>query len=357
MLAGPAGTDYVIPATGSANVSCGTNGASVVVVNAANGEYSLPIGNGSLPDGTYTLTYEMMYSRQAGDDATGIVRKPFAAKPNFYTATKSGATWTFGAANPRRAVVSFDKCNNCHIQIGFHSNQGRQGPDYCATCHNPKLENGTRDRVKFADARDYTDYIGYTTTTSGKVYLTESVSANVFIHRIHMGSELPSVQNATQASPWVPEPGRIFYGATRSAFVGVTATTPPEITDLSEFAMPNPIGRCDQCHLSGTWAAPLSSERAPVERSFRDCNPVTPSWASGEQWCDNTSNSGPTKRGILVTPPVKAVCTSCHDDLATDTHADQNTTSPMSASAVERCDDCHGAGTTWDSMKVHAPIP
>jgi len=370
-LAGPANTDYVVPANGSTNLSCGaadaTNGSQVVAVNAANGEYSVtPTTNlNTLADGVYTLAYEMMYSRQAGnadnvtdnaDDA--IVRKPFAAKPSFTSVTKAGTAFTFGTTAPRRAVVAFEKCNACHVQLGFHSNRGRQGPDYCATCHNPMLDNATRDRVKFADARNFNDpaYVGYTTATSGKVYLTESVSLNVFIHRIHMGGDLPSVQNLTQASPWVPEPGRIFYGATRSAFVGTTATTAPEFADLTEFAMPNPMGRCDQCHLAGTWALPASAERAAVRRTFRVCAPVTPSWAT-EQWCNNTSTSGPAAAGTLITPPLKAVCTSCHDDVGTNVHADQETTNPMSLTAVEKCADCHGAGKTWDVVKMHPAIP
>jgi OmcA/MtrC family decaheme c-type cytochrome len=188
---------------------------------------------------------------------------------------------------------------------------------------------------------------------------------NVFIHRIHMGEELPSVQTAANAGPWIPEAGRVFFGATRSAFVGVTATTPPEISEFSEFAMPNPIGRCDQCHLDDTWATPPSAERAPVVRRFKRCVSTVPSWAADtngdgtadEPWCNNTSTSGPATVGTLYTPPVKAVCTSCHDSLATDAHADMFTQFPMSQTAVESCADCHGEGALYDALKVHAPIP
>lgn len=387
-LAGPAATDYVVPANGSNNLSCGafdaTNGSAVVAVNAAAGEYSVtPTTNlnvAGFPVGTYTLSYEMMYSRQGGTPTTGLVRKPFAAKPSFYTVTKAtGNAWSFASGSPRRAVVSFDKCNACHVQIGFHSNQGRQGPDYCAVCHNPMLDNGTRDRVKFADARDPLDYGAYITGTvpvGQKTYLVESVSTNIFIHRIHMGSDLPSVQDAAQASPWVPEPGRIFYGATRSNNVGATSgasnpatdTTPPSITDLSNFAMPNPMGRCNQCHLDDTWAAPeTSADRAPIRRTFKVCAPVTPAFEAtawegtgdvlNEQWCAIPGTSGPTTVGTLWTPPIKAVCTSCHDDIATDAHADANTVNPMTQGAVEGCATCHGAGAPWNALTVHPNIP
>ncbi len=379
-LAGPANRDYVLPTAGSNNLSCGafdaTDGSAVVAIDAANGKYRVTpaaaaSSNGGAisgyPDGTYTLSFEMMYSRQGGDATTGEVRKPFAAAPKYYTVTKTGTTWTFAAGTPRRAVVTWDKCNACHIQVGFHSNQGRQGPDYCAMCHNPMLDNSGRDRVKFAAAKPASYYGSRVSGVSdpNKVYLVESVSMNMFIHRIHMGSELPSVAVPADAGPWVPEPGRIFYGATRSAFVGVTATTPPDITDMSFFGMPNPMGRCDQCHIDNTWASPPSAERAPVVRRFKLCASTVPSWAADtnndgtpdEAWCNNASNSGPSTVGTLYTPPVKAVCTSCHDSLVTDAHADMFTQYPMTSAAVESCADCPGEGALYDSLKVHAPIP
>jgi OmcA/MtrC family decaheme c-type cytochrome len=376
-LAGPADKDYTVPATGSNNLSCGAadvdtdsdpanDGSAVVAVDAAAGKYKVTpttkLNSATYAPGVYTLSYEMMYQRQAGSSATGIARKPFAAKPKFYAVTKTGTatagTYTFGTTAPRRSVVSFDKCNNCHVQIGFHSNQGRQGPDYCAVCHNPMLDNSGRDRVKFAAAKDKSAYgalITGTVPTGNKVYLVESVSLNVFIHKIHMGSELPSVQGVP-ASPWVPEPGRIFYGATRSSFVGVDAATPPDITDLSLFGMPNPMGRCDQCHLDNTWGMPDSTQRAPVVRKFKVCAPTTPAWAT-EQWCNNTSSSGPTTVGTLYTPPVKAVCTSCHDSAATDAHADVFTIAPMTQTATEQCAQCHGSGQVFDANEAHRLVP
>jgi OmcA/MtrC family decaheme c-type cytochrome len=272
------------------------------------------------------------------------------------------------ALNARRAVVSFDKCNSCHVDLGFHSNRGRKGPDYCATCHNPKLDNGTRARPTVAEA--------YLTSATGSqlVYLPESVSMNMFIHRIHMGGVLPSVAGKELkagsttttfggASPLAATPGEIVYGATRSAFPGVTATTAPELANFTEFAMPNPMNRCDQCHIDTgakkTWALPELPGLAPIERSYRVCTPVTPTWAS-EPVCDVTSTNGmtPVSPAVkVVTPPLKAVCTGCHDSAATNAHADLYTASPMTAGAVEYCASCHGAGKTFDSTAVHKPVP
>jgi hypothetical protein len=70
-----------------------------------------------------------------------------------------------------------------------------------------------------------------------------------------------------------------------------------------------------------------------------------------------TSTNGPAKGATLITPPVKAVCTSCHDSQATFDHADLFTLNPRSASAVETCAGCHGAGQAFDSLKVHEDLP
>jgi OmcA/MtrC family decaheme c-type cytochrome len=372
-LAGPT-TDYVFPATGGTAQSCTT--VATWTATGTPGRFTYTAANSFFtgkPDGYYNASFEIAIQRIYGD-ATNYIRKPFSATPNFVLVKNTGGVMT-QVADPgelalgaRREVVTFDKCNACHVQLGFHSNRTRLGPNYCATCHNPKLDNGTRARARVEDA--------YTTSATGTelVYLPESVSMNAFIHRIHMGSRLPSVAGAeyaggtAAAGPYVPEPGSIVYGATRSGFVGVTATTPPEMADFSEFLMPNTMNRCGQCHVDSgatqTWGLPESGTVAPLERTYRVCSPTTVSWDPGVQWCNNTATSGmPTISAVLtapvkvVTPPMKGVCTSCHDSLATDAHTDMFTINPMTAGATELCADCHGAGKALDSLNVHLRIP
>jgi OmcA/MtrC family decaheme c-type cytochrome len=394
-IAGPT-TDYSVgTATGTQPVggtaqSCTTLASWVATGTPGRFTYSAGTFFASKPTGYYTASFEIMIQRVVGD-ATNFLRKPFSANPNFLTVKRSDdktavvVTGAEQALNARRAVVSFDKCNSCHVDLGFHSNRGRKGPDYCATCHNPKLDNGQRARVKVADAFTLTTPAGAKT-----VYLPESVSLNVFIHRIHMGKNLPSVAlkelktggAAAAASPLVPKQGEILFGATRSAVTGVVTNGvegAPELADFTEFAMPNPMNRCDQCHIDGaaakTWALPEKPNLASVERTYRICNSITPAWAT-EAWCDatNASSNGMPKLkrdGTADTttvrdlnalwtvsiPPLKAVCTSCHDSAATNAHADLYTASPMTTNAVEYCASCHGAGKTFDSLAVHKTMP
>jgi len=376
-VAGPT-TDYVIPADGSnSTLSCATRNGWVST--GIPGEYTFKSAASTRqfflgkPAGYYTAAFEIMYTDQVVASNGDIVRHPASANPNFLTVKWDGTsasvvTGAEQALNARRNVVEFAKCNNCHYDLGFHSNRGRKGPDYCATCHNPKLDNGTRARFKVSEA--WID----AAVSPNPVYLPESVSLNVFIHRIHMGEKLPSVAGveltlpepnlvttiAAIGSPWVPVPGEIKYGATRAASVGLTAATGPGISDFTEFNMPNPMGRCDQCHVSSgakqTWALNENPGLAPIERTYRACVSTTPSWAT-EPWCNVTSNSGPAKLTTVVTPPLKAVCTSCHDSAATSAHTDLYTVNPMTAGATELCASCHGAGKAFDSILVHQPIP
>jgi OmcA/MtrC family decaheme c-type cytochrome len=385
-LSGP-NADYVLPATGSATGGgCATPANWTAVLDASlnpiPGRFSYLAANyftatPAKAAGNYTASFEMMLSRQWSPSAAADrIRKPFAADPNFITLSVDAAGVVTQVteqaallAAARRTVVEYGKCNTCHEDLGFHSNRNRQGPDYCATCHNPMLDNGTRARFTVAEA-----YTVPGTTQLG--YLPESVSMNVFIHRIHMGKRLPSVgglelsgtgnSGAALRSKWVADQvgeGSIVYGATRSAFVGVTATTPPEFADLSEYAQPNYVNRCEQCHIDvasqQTWALPELPGLAPVKRDYRTCVPATAnvSWAT-EPWCDNTSTSGPAKVGSPVyTPALKASCTSCHDSAATDAHADLFTLNPMTQGATELCASCHGAGKSFDSLLVHRRVP
>jgi OmcA/MtrC family decaheme c-type cytochrome len=392
-IAGPT-SDYTVPATGSTAVSCTsastvgavTNWTTVAAGDATHaGTYTFKQASGSgffsgKPDGYYTVAFEIMWQRVGAASNGDKIRKPFSANPNFLTVKKVGTAVTVVtgaelALNDRRAVVDFAKCNSCHQDLGFHSNRGRKGPDYCAMCHNPKLDNGTRARYKVSEARQASTFDPSFSTSL--VYLPESVSLNVFIHRIHMGGELPSVSGmelfgtaAATASKWVQNPGVVKFGSTRSAFVGVdggsTAASAATISDFTEFEMPNPMIRCDQCHISQgatkTWALNEGTGLAPIERTLEFCSPTTVGWDSA-QWCNVTSTNGPAKylkstgAATIVTPPLKAVCTSCHDSAATDAHADSFTTNPMSTGAVENCAQCHGAGKGGDSITVHGTLP
>ncbi len=64
----------------------------------------------------------------------------------------------------------------------------------------------------------------------------------------------------------------------------------------------------------------------------------------------------PLPEGVLpslTTPPISAVCTSCHDGASTAAHAEIMTT----MSGAESCETCHGVGAIYDMTQHHRLDP
>jgi OmcA/MtrC family decaheme c-type cytochrome len=126
-----------------------------------------------------------------------------------------------------RDVIRTSSCNKCHDQLSSHGGS-RRGIEMCDLCHTPQtLDPDT----------------GHT------------LDMKVMIHKIHMGSELPSVQAGT--------PYRIIGNQ-------------GSVSDWSTVVHPSDPRRCESCH---------------------------------EQ------NSGATQATRYLTSPTRASCGSCHDDV------------------------------------------
>jgi OmcA/MtrC family decaheme c-type cytochrome len=125
-----------------------------------------------------------------------------------------------------RDVVNQAACNNCHNPLNTH---GQPGPrtiiSFCVLCHTPQSTN--------PDSQN-------------------TVDMKVFIHKLHMGSSLPSVVA-----------GKPYYVEHRGAR-----------EDFSTVVFPQDIRNCTKCHASGP--------------------------AQADYW---------------KTQPSRAACGSCHDDV------------------------------------------
>jgi OmcA/MtrC family decaheme c-type cytochrome len=104
-----------------------------------------------------------------------------------------------------RDIARNESCNTCHIKLQFHGGD-RISLKYCDTCHNP----GT------SDARGNT------------------LDLKVFIHKLHDGANLPSVQAGGEYAIW---------------------TAPDRSVDFSDVVYPQDIRNCTKCH-DGTPGAP-----------------------------------------------------------------------------------------------------
>jgi OmcA/MtrC family decaheme c-type cytochrome len=148
----------------------------------------------------------------------------------------AGMTFNFvpngSAVTVTRDVIRTQSCNSCHDQLAFHGGYA-QGMQMCVLCHQPQnLDPVTGN----------------------------TLDAKVFFHKIHMGSQLPSVVG-TAATPSVP-----FEVAGYMNF----------ISNFSTVIDPADVRRCEVCH---------------------------------------SQTSGAVQAKAFLTEPSRAACGSCHDDV------------------------------------------
>jgi OmcA/MtrC family decaheme c-type cytochrome len=125
-----------------------------------------------------------------------------------------------------------------------------------------------------------------------------SINFRVLIHQIHRGEEAAN-------------PAQIYgFGGNAISF--------------GDVVFPGDLAACQTCHLPGTYGLPLAEGIQPT-----------------------TISQG--NKPISTTPPIRAVCTACHDTSAVAGHAELQTT----GSGVETCEVCHGPGRDFDVTKVH----
>ncbi len=161
-------------------------------------------------------------------------------------------------------VAATSNCNRCHDQLALHGG-GRTEVKYCVTCHNP----------------------GSTDANSGN-----SVDMKVMIHKIHMGAQLPSVQDGGEYAIW-------GFSDTKHDYSGVK--------------YPQDIRNCVNCHV-GTGTDP-----------GEDTLQLT---SQGDNWSQHAG---------------RAACGSCHDDLDFNQHYGGQ-------SDDSNCMSCHGIGGVADTI-------
>lgn len=152
-----------------------------------------------------------------------------------------------------RSIVQIESCNECHGQLAFHGG-GRIDTQLCVTCHNP----GTID------------------ANSGN-----TVDMKVMIHKIHMGEDLPSVQDGT---PYV------IYGFRNSAH------------DYSDVVFPQSINNCTKCH--------DETDEATAQGGNWHNNPTLEACGSCHDDVDFAMGEEGGHAGGVVTDNTE--CTTCH---------------------------------------------
>lgn len=257
-------TDYT-------NTGSGSSPAQPVSINPL--EPGTATDNG---DGTYTVTSPVALPGSAvGSGVAAIEGHPaadFDGDGTFsdrvpVTSVTQAFTITDSSAVARRTVVEIDNCNQCHASLSLHGNNRTDNPQVCVICHN-------------ADATDIEVRPSAANAVDGKV--EEAIDFKYMIHAIHAGAA---------ESHGFREAGIVVYGFNSS------------INDYSEVRLPNGLDNlknCAGCHSASTFAVPLDENALPTT-ILTGANLSSP---------DDDTNITPTA----------AVCSSCHDSVASKTH-------------------------------------
>jgi OmcA/MtrC family decaheme c-type cytochrome len=248
-------------------------------------------------------------------------------EPKFATKLATGYT-------ARRAIVSADKCNNCHGQLGvspsFHGGARNNG-EGCAFCHDPNRSTG---------------HVGAAYSFGGGW----SVQVKNMVHAIH-GSEKRAVAFTYEA----------------------TAANP---TGFQEVKYPGVLHKCEQCHVPGSYDFSTAANNAALPNLLWTTdtkgdmsNPTNAPSIGLSPWV-TILGSGQTdyRTDNLVSSPLSAACFGCHDSRVAVSHMQLNGGTLVSRastvaiggnrangfSRIEACTVCHGPGKDYDIKKVHA---
>ncbi len=240
----------------------------------------------------------------------------------------------------RRVVFSESKCNNCHDRLGTAPNfhDGNYSIAMCPTCHTPNQGGST----------------GW------------SASFRVWVHGIHSASKrtVPFTWHAVSKTdnystlqyPGVLKdcqqchlPGTYDFSASQytpdlmASMLNVQANTgkkDPASTTAYVYPQAAPVG-------SGAWAYGLKVDNATDYGAGWSINPAT-----GALVAKTTQDNN------LVTSPITAVCSTCHDTATATSHMEANGGSfydprSVAVTRTEQCLVCHGNGKVADIGAVH----
>ena len=238
-----------------------------------------------------------------------------------------------GSLNPRREVVSNDKCNACHGSLGstsganelanaFHSG-ARNTVEACALCHDANRASS-----------------GNMMTNGLNLY--EPYQFKRMIHGIHGNSK--RVNPFTHGNKVVAA----FCNPTGTTVAAIDlCKTAPALGIVSglenyaaEVAYPGVGLNCNACHVNNSYKNDLGTLGSVVMKPTTSAAGVTPI----------VLETDPNK--WMVISPKAASCTVCHDSSAAIGHVTSfggasfgnKTQAEIAAMPRETCNDCHASG-------------
>jgi OmcA/MtrC family decaheme c-type cytochrome len=226
-----------------------------------------------------------------------------------------------GSLQPRRTIVSTEKCNVCHAVLGTTS-----GSNTMPNAFHQGARNTTNSCVVCHDANRSSATVMTSGQTVGNAPMNESYQAKYMIHAIHAGQ--------MRIYPYTD--GNLVFGKfnRQCELLGdpTVTCTPGSINWAAQVLWPGPTvdGRkqisCNACHVDESYTKDQSPLGAVV-------GPRT----------------GSDPHAWPVITPRAASCVSCHNSDAAVSHVMSagnarygNGNQGMSLQIAETCNDCHG---------------
>jgi OmcA/MtrC family decaheme c-type cytochrome len=193
--------------------------------------------------------------------AKQVVQRDVTVNPMRYFSV-DGST-----VQPRKQVVTLEKCNACHGYLAFHGDQ-RNTIEDCVTCHNPNETDVARRPAGQLPA--------------------QTVDFKTMIHRLHTGKELDHEYT--------------IYGFGNVAH------------DMTAFGYPGLRQNCSACHVNNSQQLPLREGMLQVKDPRGLLDPMGPETAA----CTSCHSSTFAKSHALAnTTRLGESCATCHGPSAT----------------------------------------
>lgn len=180
-------------------------------------------------DGDYTYTFKTKAPSGFDASATHTIGVYGSRNLADFDLGTNFASTTFnfvpGGGQPLvvRDVIKTQSCEKCHDQLSFHGGS-RRGVEMCILCHTPQTTD--------PDTGNTLDF-------------------KVFIHKVHAGATLPSVQ-----------------GGKPYQIIGFNQG----VSDWSDVVFPADVRRCETCHEQNTGAAQATAYLTPNRAACGACH-------------------------------------------------------------------------------------
>jgi len=366
-----------------ANLAAASQGTLVAGTGTNAGYYVLTLTGAVIPPTASMITAGIGYTygltaTQPLTQTAGVVGPPWA--PNFYAYNVEGkkqgglsvpapnvtkvvsGTMPAGfdatqATSTRRAIVTNQKCNDCHGALGvftaktYHAGQRNDAPT-CEFCHNGQRVNSGWG----VNTKDFVHAIHGAGKRLNK-YSWESSAGNAYWKITY-----PSVLNNCEACH---VPGSYDFNNTASS------GEVPNLnwTTVASGTTPNPMNVV----VTGTETLPgVYWSQASKDAAAALNGGVATGYNFGSNFSYNASTGATTPAGVntLVSSPYVAACSNCHDSPMAINHmkanggsfyvtrgsVQANPAAPVAGAALvnkEQCFLCHSAGKVADVKKVH----